>query len=51
MECSASLRDNDSGVLDRAVYDEKTAAQWEEAEQTEDSKRYLDASLEIVSPP
>ncbi|KAG0566045.1 hypothetical protein KC19_7G034000 [Ceratodon purpureus] len=39
MECSASLRDNDSGVLDRAVYDEKTAAQWEEAEQTEDSKR------------
>jgi hypothetical protein len=43
MECSASLRDNDSGVLDRAVYEEKIAAHWEEAEQTEDSKRYLDA--------
>ena len=42
MECSASLRDNDSGVLDRGVYDEKTSA-WEEAEQTEESKRYLDA--------
>lgn len=39
MECSASLRDNDSGILDRGVYDEKTAAQWDEVEKTDDSQR------------